>query len=350
VKILVLGDNTSFHTHRWLISYRAAGFEVRAGGIEEGKTLCEKFPSKGNGKSKYVLSMPEIKKTVNEFQPDAIHAHMATNYGLMAFLSGKPYVVSLWGPDIMETPFKSPIKRSIVSKVLRNALLIHTDSHVVRWLLQKSFKIPPEKILVFPFGVSRTFLDSNVAKPESVTYLVTHRKLERLYGHETILRAVKLLKDKGVEFKLFVASFGSESDNLRDLAGRLGILDRVVFTGELSEDRLAGLLGQSHIFISAAESDTTPNSLLEAMALDVFPIISDLPVYREWIIENMNGFYFKPNDSNDLAYKIEKAMQNREAIGNAVKLNRLIVENLADWDKNFATFAKKLLQVLENKS
>lgn len=348
VRILVIGDNTSFHTHRWLSSYREAGFEVKAGGFEEGEELCEKFPTKGKGKLKYFLSMPDFRKIVQDFKPDLIHAHMAGNYGLIASLSGIPYVISLWGPDIIETPFRSALHRNTIKRVLHRALLVHTDSHMVSWLLQKIFEIPAEKIVVFPFGVSQNFLSWNIKKSENGTYLVTHRKLEKIYGHETILRAIKILKEKGIDFKLFVASFGSESENLKRMCEDLNISDCVIFTGRLSEENLASLLAQSHIFISAALSDTTPNSLLEAMALNVFPIISDLPVYREWVIENLNGFYFEPGNYADLASKIEKAIQNRQALEHAVRLNRLIVENLADWDRNFKEFTRKIFKIVES--
>jgi len=347
VRVLIIGDNRSFHTYRWFNSYKRAGFEVRAVGLEEGESLCERIKAKGKGKLKYLFSLPALQRVVVDFKPDLIHAQMAGNYGLMASFIGKPYVLSLWGPDAVESPFKSAIHRALLKRVIKKAILIHTDSHLVKWFLIKNFDIEPHKVLVFPFGISRSFFGKEVEKPVGVVNLVTHRKLEKLYGHEVILKAAKILKEMGRNFKLYIASFGSELQNLKRLAQELELDDFVEFTGKLEEDELISLLAKSHIFISSAYSDTTPNSLLEAMALKAFPVLSDLPVYREWILEGLNGLYFRPGDEVDLADKLEWAMENLQSLEEPIRFNRKVAEKLADWDKNFERFIDYLANTTE---
>ncbi|MDI6850327.1 MAG: glycosyltransferase family 4 protein [bacterium] len=343
MRVLVLGDNTSFHTYRWFEAYKSADFEVRALGFEDGESLCERLSPNGKGKLKYFLSIPKLKEVIREFKPDIIHAQMAGNYGLMAYLTGKPYILSLWGPDVVESPFKSVFHKTLIKKVIRNALLVHADSQLVRWFLEKGFGVDAEKIVVFPFGISSKFFEYEIEKPVGKINLISHRKLERLYGHDVILKAAKLLKERGVGFKLYIASFGSEEEKLKRLALKLGIANMVVFTGRLDEEDLISFLSKSHIFISSAYSDTTPNSLLEAMALKVYPVLSDLPVYREWVIDGLNGSYFRPGDEFDLADKLEHIIKNLSKLDIFLSINRLIVENLANWDKNFESFRNRLL-------
>uniref|UniRef100_A0A7V3ZWX7 Glycosyltransferase n=1 Tax=candidate division WOR-3 bacterium TaxID=2052148 RepID=A0A7V3ZWX7_UNCW3 len=347
MRVLVLGDNTSFHTYRWFEAYKSAGFEVRAIGFEDGESLCERLSPNGKGKLKYLLSIPKLKDVIRKYNPDLIHAQMAGNYGLMAYLTGKPYILSLWGPDVVESPFKSVLHKSMIKKIVKKAQIVHTDSHLVRWFLVKGFGVDPEKIVVFPFGISSKFFEYQVKKPIGEINLISHRKLERLYGHDVILKAVKLLKERGIDFKLYIASFGSEEENLKRLALKLGIANMVVFTGKLNEDDLITFLGKSHIFISSAYSDTTPNSLLEAMALKVYPVLSDLPVYREWVVDGLNGCYFKPGDDFDLANKLEQVIKNLSKLESFLTINRVIAENLANWDKNFESFRNHLLILVQ---
>ncbi len=367
MKILILGDNTSFHTYRWFKSYREGGWDVRAIGFEEGESLCEFIPPVGRGKFKYIFSLPKLAKVIKDFKPDLIHAQMAGNYGFMASLINKlslkmdtdypaknsssykkaiPYIVSLWGPDIVETPFKSKSRQRIIGSILKNALLVHTDSQLVRWFLQKNYNIEPGKIKVFPFGISEVFFKMDIRKSSEEIVLITHRKLEKIYGHDTILKAVKKLKERGFKFKLYVASFGSEYENLKKMSNELGLNENVIFTGRVDENRLSELLSESHIFISASCTDTTPNSLLEAMALKAFPVMSDLPVYREWIIEGVNGYYFKFGDSDELADKLELAIKNLKTIDEVLELNRRIAQELANWNKNFEKFKSEISKIL----
>ena len=53
------------------------------------------------------------------------------------------------------------------------------------------------------------------------------------------------------------------------------------------------------VYLSAAKSDSSPVSLIEAMAVGLIPIAADIPGVREWL-SNENGFLFARNDKNSL--------------------------------------------------
>lgn len=347
MRIFLLGDNRSYHILRFYNAYKAHGIDVKCGGIEEGEGFCERLSFTGKGSLKYLLSVPKIKKIAKAFETDLIHAHMAGNYGFMAMLTGLPYVVSLWGPDIVEFPFKSPFKYMVTRTVLRKAILVHTDSYFISFLLEKIFHLPKDKIVVFPFGISKAFFDAGWEKGEGEVIILTHRKLEREYGHDVILRALKILKERKTKFKAFFASFGSQEVVLKRLASELGVEEEVVFTGKLDEQELVELLSKAHIFVSAAITDTTPNSLLEAMALGAFPVLSDLGIYREWIVEGINGYYFKRGDAFDLANKLLLVIQNRHSLDRALEINKEIAMQHANWEENFKNFLNLLRGVLK---
>jgi hypothetical protein len=56
-------------------------------------------------KLKYVSLVSELKTACRKFDPDLMHAHYATSYGLLAALSGfKPYLISVWGSDVFDFP------------------------------------------------------------------------------------------------------------------------------------------------------------------------------------------------------------------------------------------------------
>lgn len=342
VRVFLLGDNRSYHLFRFYNAYKDRGIDVKCGGIEEGESFCEKLSFTRKGTLKYLLSVPKIKRIAKEFETDVIHAHMAGNYGLMAMLTGLPYVVSLWGPDIVEFPFKSPFKYLVTRIVLKRAILVHTDSYFISFLLEKVFRVPKEKIVVFPFGISKAFFEAVWEKEREDIIIFTHRKLEREYGHEVILRALRILKENKVKFRAIFASFGSQEGELIRLTRELDLEREVVFTGKIDEKELIALLSKANIFVSAATTDTTPNSLLEAMALGAFPVLSDLGIYREWIVEGINGYYFKRGDAFDLANKMLFVIKNRHYLNRALEINREIALKYANWDENFKNFLSVL--------
>ena len=74
-------------------------------------------------------------------------------------------------------------------------------------------------------------------------------------------------------------------------------------------------------YISASLSDGTANSLLEAMAAGLFPIVSDIPANREWIADGENGMLFPPGDHMALARCLERACRERAWMSSARETN-----------------------------
>ena len=57
-------------------------------------------------------------------------------------------------------------------------------------------------------------------------------------------------------------------------------------------------MASNWLYISAASSDGTSISLLEAMYFKSIPILIDLPANREWIQNNENGFIVQDIESD----------------------------------------------------
>ena len=102
-----------------------------------------------------------------------------------------------------------------------------------------------------------------------------HKNLERL------LEALPLILKKK-KMKLVLA--GDDSyfyPKLKTYAERLGIEDKVIFFGTADDAQLIDLYSFSSclVFPSLMEGFGLPN--LEALACNVFPVVSDIPVFRE---------------------------------------------------------------------
>ena len=62
--------------------------------------------------------------------------------------------------------------------------------------------------------------------------LICHGSVERLYGIDTVIRAVALLRGGPLDVALQIYGEGSELDELQELAAELELGDSVYFSGE----------------------------------------------------------------------------------------------------------------------
>ena len=79
----------------------------------------------------------------------------------------------------------------------------------------------------------------------------------------------------------------------------------VVFTGHIKKSELLNTLIQSNfLIVPSVWYDNMPNSLIEAQAIGVPGIVSDIGSLPELVINGKNGYLFTPDDSIDLALKL----------------------------------------------
>lgn len=104
-------------------------------------------------------------------------------------------------------------------------------------------------------------------------HVVVARNLETIYGVDLALRAFARLAGHHPDARLSIAGTGPELGRLENLAGSLGVRERVTFTGRLDRDEMANLYRSAHLVLNPVWVDNMPNSVLEALASGV-PVVS----------------------------------------------------------------------------
>jgi glycosyltransferase involved in cell wall biosynthesis len=109
-------------------------------------------------------------------------------------------------------------------------------------------------------------------------------------GIEDVLRAMVTLAEKRAEVIGTVIGSGMGHDYLVDTALRLGVDDRITFTGELSEIEVTETLKLHDVFILVSSSEGMSIVLLKAMALGLPVIVTPAGANREIVESAQNGF------------------------------------------------------------
>ena len=115
-----------------------------------------------------------------------------------------------------------------------------------------------------------------------------------------------------------IAGEGPMLDELRTLAGQLGISEQVHFTGFLAHDAMLELLSAADIFLHPSETgpdgnqEGVPNSLLEAMATGLPPLATLHGGIPEAVTDGESGLLVGERDADGLAAAMDKMASNHD--------------------------------------
>ncbi len=338
LRIMLLGDSRSFHLERYLKELKKQNCEVLFLSLESGHVPHVLLKSMGPFKFlHYYLSVSELREKIKEFAPDLIDAHYVSGYGHLAARALKqsaiPLVVQMWGSDIFIVPKKSWLHKRKVELALSMCEVAIGDS---AYLVNKACKIArPKQTANIQFGIEERFLKLHkqsyeLQKPLRV---IVPRPHEPVYNNSFILYSLaQLLKDKLI--RISFPNFGSRLEDFKRELAKLGCSNVELYDKKEREEFLS-FMSEHDVYLSAAKSDSSPVSLIEAMALGLIPIAADIPGVREWL-SNENGFLYGQDDKsglNEILLNICSAQNYYEKIRNS---NLLKVKERAMFEINVA--------------
>jgi glycosyltransferase involved in cell wall biosynthesis len=138
-------------------------------------------------------------------------------------------------------------------------------------------------------------------------------QLEAVYDPEPFIRALGILKRRAFPFHAVMAGDGPMRAGVARWIEEEGMAPDVTLVGFVSEEKLRALYHDSDVYVSMSRSDSTSQSLLEAMAAGIFPIVSDIAGNREWVTHRREGYLVPVGDEEALACAIAESSRDPEA-------------------------------------
>lgn len=163
------------------------------------KTLTEGF-------WKYALTpirLELFKAYLKKLNPDVLIGCWIETYGFYSAYSGfKPFILFVWGSDVMVMPKKYPFLNPIVRYTIRKADLILVDSMVQEKEVVR-FGGSPKKVLRFPWVNLEEFYSGgfreNIRKSlgwEENHIIISLRNHKPIYNVENLIEAIPLIIKK----------------------------------------------------------------------------------------------------------------------------------------------------------
>ena len=339
MKICYLGDAPSPHVQKFAEYFSKIGNEIHIISLRKAdykNATVHLIPRRTPFEDlNYLLSFPWLRRTIKSTDPDLLHAHFLTSFGLLGALAAfRPYILTVWGSDLLVTPKKSLVHKWLLKFTIKKADLIFAVADFMKRELI-SYGAPAEKILISPMGVNlESFNDhGREFKEKGEHRLLSIRALIKNSNIDVIIKSVGILRDKGIKVLLIIANRGPEEQYLRRMTNELELNGRTNFIGFVEHSNVSEYFKSSDIYLSVTTSDGAPVTLLEAMACGVFPIVSDISANGEWIKNGVNGFLVPLGDPVALADKISLAIKDKNFREKAAKINRNLVKRRGELKK-----------------
>ena len=349
MKILLLSDTHSEHTEKWalglanngvkvgLFSFNKANYEWY---IHENITVFFEPEKKINAENKlnklaYIKYVSILKKIIQNFKPDILHAHYATSYGLVGALSDfHPFVISSWGTDVMKFPNKNFVAKSILKYNFKKADLLCATSHTIKDYIHKVVNFP---VSVIPFGI-----DTDVFKPKEVSSLFKStdfilgsiKPVEKLYNIDVLIKAFALLLSKHANLKLLIIGEGTALIELKELSKSLGVYQNIVFTGRIPHSEISNYYNMLDVLVNISEYESFGVSVVEAMSCGIPVVVTNVGGLKEVVKDDSVGLKVNVADVDATIAVIERLINDKELYNKiSVNARKHVIENY-NWDDN----------------
>jgi glycosyltransferase involved in cell wall biosynthesis len=129
-------------------------------------------------------------------------------------------------------------------------------------------------------------------------------------GHKVLIKAFKELTKDLKKAKLFIVGEGYLEDELRSYAEEMGISKSIVFTG--FESNVSKVMACFDISVLPSFFEGMGRVLLEAMAMKIPVVASNVGGIPDLVKDNKNGILVNPGDPSELAKAMKKLLTNSE--------------------------------------
>ena len=228
---------------------------------------------------------PNIYRKIMENKWDVVHVQcyhtLVPPLAMLAALNAHiPYVVTFHGgghPSHLRNSLRAT-QRMLLRPLLARAERLVAIAEFEISLYGKELHFPKEKFCLIPNGsdlppVHRTG-EMNQSKG---TLIASVGRLESYKGHQRILAAMPKLIELIPDIHLWIAGNGPYEPELRRLAKKLGVEERVDIRAIQSSDRtlMAEELSKAALVVLFSEFETQPIAILEALFLARPVLVAD---------------------------------------------------------------------------
>lgn len=285
-------------------------------------------------KEAYRLGLPFIDVNylwnVSKISFDLVHAHSPFTAGTEAIRMAQFRHIPLVGSFHSKyyDDFYSKTKSKVISKQGVEIILHFYNRCDEVWTVNEStadvlrdygFK---KEVIVMPNGTDLWY-PSEEQKQRAAQQLQIHSPYTLLFvGQHNfkknirhILEAIAICAKQRDDFTMVFVGQGPDAEKIRELVIRLGLIDRVIFAGQIMDrELLMGVYAKADLLVFPSLYDNAPMVVREAAAAGTPSLVVRGACAAEGITDGDNGFLCE-DEPEDIARCINEALKSAAEVG-----------------------------------
>ena len=278
-----------------------------------GKELvCDEFYCMNTGSmSKLPLAVMRLRKFMKSRKIDLVHSHLfsATVTARLATPSSIPIITTIH-TNVSNREYNKWYMKAIerFSYKKHRSTIIGVSPGVLDQYFSFFDHKPYKKYLLYTFVDIQETAKAIPAETETdrntMFRLVAIGALRYPKNQQYLIRAFEKLR--GRNFELHIYGTGIQKNELEQLIAQTGA--NVLLKGEVKN--ASRLLNQYDLYVMPSEFEGFSLSILEAMAMEIPMLVSDIPSFREQCADT--AVFFDLEDTGDFIRKLEELATDKE--------------------------------------
>ena len=258
-----------------------------------------------------------------------VHTHFSSTVALLVSrIFPITFSATIHGPD----EFRNPIRFQLPEKT-QSALFVCAISEFGREQLKKcSPECEWEKIEVCRLGVNVSVFAPRTPRTASEPFeILCVARLAPAKAQHVLIAAVGRLVQAGRKLRVRFVGDGPDRRTLEEQAQQRGLQDHTMFEGSLNQKQVRDLYQQTDIFALSSFAEGVPVVLMEAMAMEIACVGTNVDGVPELIRNEVDGLLVPPGDEEALAAAIARLQDDpelRERLGKSARQRVLEEYNL----------------------
>jgi len=252
-----------------------------------------------------IKNVSALRKILESIKPDIINTFILSGgcFGYAAWLKKKygKIFITVNNPVIydgisLKARFIYPVLYRWMSKGARAFL---TKSYEVKKEVENVIK-NKKPVIAIKNAIDFKKYDYNrlSTKNKSKKIIVSVGALEERKGHRYLIEAMKSVVNDYNDVECWIVGEGSIKNDLLQLISEYGMDDNIKLLGKRNDVNV--ILGQADIFVLPSLHEGLPNALMEAMAMKLACIATNVGGVSELIYSSELGIVVKPKSSQEI--------------------------------------------------
>jgi glycosyltransferase involved in cell wall biosynthesis len=275
-----------------------------------------------------------LNRLARRLHVEVVHGHYLLPYGYWASLiDAAPLVVSPWGTDILVDTLEPgrDRRRAQLAITLADLVVVNSAASAAR---SRELGADPDRIeqIIWYADLERFRPDrfdphfrARFGWPDDALVLLSLRNFRPDTNIDLIVRAFRQVADREPRARLLLAArSGPLRAEVGALVERLQLGPLVAFSS-VGEAELPSVVASADLVVAMTRSDSSPASLLEAMASGLPAVCARASSLDEWLEDGQGGLYVGQADVDGLASAVLELLADPERRRRYGEHNRRVV-------------------------